>query len=199
MINYEELAENFKVRHREIAFADSQLEAITSGLLGAIAEGYKVKMVKLENMEIKDIDLDYYKKIFNEGNLTVEELENALVNITANRVINKRHLETELDELVLRFNLSPNSFLYKYISIPNHVVNSVRDFKNRISQLISEKQKIGYKYTLMNANSEVMIFCKKDDDLGDFKEILAEQYRSCEVSELIIDDKTKYYLGYLYI
>ena len=202
MENYNNSAKRFIAYHREKTLADKQISAITTALIGAVAEGYKVETLDYNKDDLKALDLTAQKEIFNESGKTVEELESSLVAVHETLRLSSLYLQNELDALKIHYSMCPKCFLSKYIFVPNHVISRLGEgFQTEISKTLSESIDEGALYSMMTNEDGVMIFCERNNNMEKIKKYLTieDDVLSYDLNELEIDNTTQYFLGYLYI
>lgn len=201
MENYNEIAKRFIRFHQEKSMAERQLSAITTALIGAVGEGYKVTALNYNEAELKDLDLSYHKEIFTESGKTVDELESSLLTIFEKQNLSQLYLNNELDLLKVHYSMCPKCFLGKYIFIPNHVIARLGDeFNPKMTEIMTESIESGKQYSMMTTEEGIMLFSEHDNDMSEIKEYLKrdDDVVSYEIQDLEIDEVTQYYLGYLY-
>lgn len=201
MENYNEIAKRFIKFHQEKSMAERQLSAITTALIGAVGEGYKVTALNYNESELKDLDLSYHKEIFTESGKTVDELESSLLTIFEKQNLSQLYLNNELELLKFHYSMCPKCFLGKYIFIPNHVITRLGDeFNPKMTEIMSESIDSGKQYSMMTTEEGIMLFSEYDNDMSEIKKYLKrdDDVISYEIQDLEIDEVTQYYLGYLY-
>lgn len=201
MLNYKSLTKELIDDHIKILTAKTQINAITTALIGAIGLGEKVTLINYKEEDMKKLDLSNNIQIFKDSKKTVNELENFLVQKHNELELLAKIYRSQNSEIKKLFKMTPSAFLNQYFLIPKDKVLAMQS-RNifKLCQDAAEEQKVSFNF--ISQDNGVFVFFKSKEDLYKLQQIFCKlnvKDISYNKQQLILNEEIEEYLPYLHL
>lgn len=199
MINYRDETNKFITFYKEKDVSLKEIEVLTNALIGAISYGNEVKTLNYSKEDMKNINLDKYKKFFKQTGKTVEELEKFLSITYEKYNLSLFDLNNQIEILADLYKKEPDRFLSKFVFIPNDIIIlKGNTFNQDIKAIIEEDISDNLKYSILNNDDGIFIYTQKNNKMLKLKKYFSDVKFNFNINDFHLNEKNKEYIGFLY-